>query len=95
VADFGLARITQENDYENVEQVGLAASVRWTAPEAFKGIFTSKSDIWSFGILLYEMFTKGQIPYPGMNFWILVVPRPTVFLQLIFINKHQYILYKQ
>ena len=42
--------------------------VKWTAPEALMyGRFTIKSDMWSFGILLYELFTYGQAPYPGMN----------------------------
>lgn len=38
--------------------------VRWMAPESFvDGIFTYKTDIWSFGILIYEIITFGQIPY--------------------------------
>ena len=40
--------------------------VKWTAPEAISfGKFTVKSDVWSFGILLMELFTYGQVPYPG------------------------------
>lgn len=44
--------------------------IKWTAPEAFisegaAGSFSIKSDIWSFGILLYEMVTYGRHPYPG------------------------------
>lgn len=39
---------------------------KWTAPEALaRGHYTIKSDIWSFGILLHEIFSKGQEPYPG------------------------------
>lgn len=66
VADFGLARIIEEDYY--VAQVGAKFPIKWTAPEAAsKGKFTSKSDVWSFGILLYELITKGQVPYPGMS----------------------------
>ncbi len=43
-------------------------AVKWTAPEAmFKNKFSIKSDVWSFGILLYELVTFGRFPYPGMS----------------------------
>ena len=43
-------------------------SVKWTAPEAFlHHRFSIKSDVWSFGIFLYEVITYGGFPYPGMN----------------------------
>lgn len=42
--------------------------VRWMPPEAFlEGIFTSKTDVWSFGILLWEIFSMGYMPYPGRH----------------------------
>ncbi|PNJ18152.1 MATK isoform 3 [Pongo abelii] len=62
VSDFGLAK---------AERKGLDSSrlpVKWTAPEALKhGKFTSKSDVWSFGVLLWEVFSYGRAPYPKMS----------------------------
>lgn len=66
VADFGLARVIVDNEYSAHQ--GARFPVKWTAPEAISfGKFTVKSDVWSFGILLMENFTYGQVPYPGMN----------------------------
>ncbi|KAJ6650313.1 hypothetical protein lerEdw1_013403, partial [Lerista edwardsae] len=66
IADFGLARIIEDNEYTARE--GAKFPIKWTAPEAINyGSFTIKSDVWSFGILLYEIITFGKIPYPGMQ----------------------------
>uniref|UniRef100_A0A673KGR1 Tyrosine-protein kinase n=1 Tax=Sinocyclocheilus rhinocerous TaxID=307959 RepID=A0A673KGR1_9TELE len=66
VADFGLARMENENVYEAKE--GTKFPVKWTAPEAIhENKFTIKSDVWSFGILLYEIVMFGQMPYPNMT----------------------------
>ncbi|NXP59514.1 LYN kinase, partial [Chloropsis cyanopogon] len=66
IADFGLARVIEDNEYTARE--GAKFPIKWTAPEAINyGSFTIKSDVWSFGILLYEIVTYGKIPYPGMS----------------------------
>ena len=66
MADFGLARCIDESIYEARE--GSKFPIKWTAPEAaLYNQFTIKSDVWSFGILCYEVVTKGSTPYPGMN----------------------------
>ncbi|KAF5908958.1 tyrosine-protein kinase Lyn-like isoform X1, partial [Clarias magur] len=63
IADFGLARIIEDDQYTARE--GAKFPIKWTAPEAINyGSFTIKSDMWSFGILIYEIITYGKIPYP-------------------------------
>uniref|UniRef100_A0A4W5M2B7 Tyrosine-protein kinase n=1 Tax=Hucho hucho TaxID=62062 RepID=A0A4W5M2B7_9TELE len=66
IADFGLARVIEDDQYTARE--GAKFPIKWTAPEAINyGSFTIKSDMWSFGVLLYEIITYGKIPYPGMS----------------------------
>ena len=66
VADFRLARVIDEDIYE--APTGEKFPIKWTAPEAaMYNKFTIKSDVWSFGIVIYEVITYGRFPYPGMT----------------------------
>ena len=63
VADFGLARLIREDTY--TAQPGAKFPIKWTAPEGLAyNKFTTKSDVWAFGILLWEIATYGMSPYP-------------------------------
>ena len=65
VADFGLARVIIDDHY-SVSYNSLFPEM-WTAPEAIQfNKFTVKSDVWSYGVLLWEIHTYGRDPYPGM-----------------------------
>ncbi|XP_060027606.1 tyrosine-protein kinase Srms isoform X5 [Erinaceus europaeus] len=64
VADFGLARLLKDDVYSPSSSSKIP--VKWTAPEAANYcIFSQKSNVWSFGVFLYEVFTYGQCPYEG------------------------------
>ncbi|XP_013393693.1 fibroblast growth factor receptor 4-like isoform X2 [Lingula anatina] len=67
VSDFGFARdVIESHQYEMKSQGRVP--VRWMSPEALNDqIFTSQSDVWAYGVLLWEIVTLGCIPYPGMS----------------------------
>lgn len=67
IGDFGMTRDIYETDYYRKGTKGLLP-VRWMAPESLKdGVFTSSSDVWSYGVVLWEMATLASQPYQGLS----------------------------
>ncbi|KAM5229802.1 macrophage-stimulating protein receptor isoform 2-T2 [Hipposideros larvatus] len=69
VADFGMARGILDKEYYSVQQQRHARlPVKWMALESLQTYkFTIKSDVWSFGVLLWELLTRGAPPYPHID----------------------------
>uniref|UniRef100_A0A8C0B172 receptor protein-tyrosine kinase n=1 Tax=Buteo japonicus TaxID=224669 RepID=A0A8C0B172_9AVES len=67
ICDFGLARdVVNNSDY--IVRGNARLPVKWMAPESlFERTYTMKSDVWSYGILLWEIFSLGVNPYPGIQ----------------------------
>lgn len=67
VSDFGLARdIYESGAYETTS--GGKLPVRWMALESLQDYsYTSESDVWSFGVVLWEVETQGQVPYAALG----------------------------
>nr|XP_060617865.1 tyrosine-protein kinase Fer isoform X1 [Anolis sagrei ordinatus]XP_060617866.1 tyrosine-protein kinase Fer isoform X1 [Anolis sagrei ordinatus] len=66
ISDFGMSRQEDDGVYSSsgLKQI----PIKWTAPEALNyGRYTSESDVWSYGIFLWETFSLGVCPYPGMT----------------------------
>ncbi|CAD5233560.1 unnamed protein product [Bursaphelenchus xylophilus] len=68
ISDFGMSRrIYSHAEYYRLSDKQTALPVRWLPPECASGKFTTMSDIWSFGVVLYEIFTFGNMPYGDLS----------------------------
>uniref|UniRef100_A0A1I7YCN9 Protein kinase domain-containing protein n=1 Tax=Steinernema glaseri TaxID=37863 RepID=A0A1I7YCN9_9BILA len=71
IGDFGLCRLTDSSIYQTR---GGKMPVKWTAIESLKDFeHSSKSDVWSFGIVLFEVFSLGEVPYADISISDLLV----------------------
>ena len=67
VSDFGLSR-SLYSSVEDLASVSSGLPVRWMAPEVLMTrMVNNKSDVWSFGVLVWEMFSLGTVPYPTIS----------------------------
>ncbi|EDW03818.1 uncharacterized protein LOC6561746 [Drosophila grimshawi] len=75
ISDFGLTRDVYEDD-AYLKRSRDRVPVKWMAPESLADhVYTSKSDVWAFGVLCWELITLGASPYPGIapqNLWSLL-----------------------
>jgi len=66
VSDFGLSRFVSDDEYTASE--GAKFPIKWSSPEVIDyGKYSSKSDVWSFGVTMWEILSGGQVPYRELN----------------------------
>ncbi|XP_033638684.1 plexin-A4-like [Asterias rubens] len=67
VGDFGLSRDLTEENYYTSNDKEAKLPIKWMALESMeRRVYNTKTDVWSYGVLLWELFTGGLVPYPGI-----------------------------
>lgn len=67
VADFGLSKKIYSSNYYR-QKVAIRVPIKWMAMESLsESVYTTKSDVWSFGVTMWEIVSRGRTPYPGVN----------------------------
>ncbi|XP_034019939.1 tyrosine-protein kinase Mer [Thalassophryne amazonica] len=67
VADFGLSKKIYSSNYYR-QKVAIRVPVKWMAIESLsESLYTTKSDVWSFGVTMWEIVSRGRTPYPGVH----------------------------
>jgi serine/threonine protein kinase len=65
LSDFGMSK---QKKYSIQLEEDLKVPVRWISPESLRyGVYSEQSDIWSIGVMLFEIFTDGSIPYEAIK----------------------------
>lgn len=68
VSDFGLSRNTQHGYYYSNSNINTPLPFKWMSPESLQSsTFTTKSDVWSYGVTCWEILTRGHVPYLGIE----------------------------
>ncbi|CAN2387336.1 BTK motif [Pristimantis euphronides] len=66
VSDFGMTRFVLDDQYTT--STGTKFPVKWSAPEVFRfGRYSSKSDVWSYGVLVWEVFSEAKTPFEHLS----------------------------
>ena len=93
VADFGLSKHVVSKDYYKTENSMQVMPIKWMSIESLeKGIYNTKTDVWSYGVLVWELMTRGIVPYPNLqHFEVLLhlrngyrLPQPNYCPDLVF-----------
>ncbi|KAM9335635.1 tyrosine-protein kinase receptor TYRO3 [Symphorus nematophorus] len=67
VADFGLSKKIYSNNYYR-QTVAIRVPIKWMAMESLsESVYTTKSDVWAFGVTMWEIVSRGRTPYPGVH----------------------------
>ncbi|XP_063784448.1 tyrosine-protein kinase ITK/TSK [Pseudophryne corroboree] len=66
VSDFGMTRFVLDDQYTS--SAGTKFPIKWSAPEVFRyARYSSKSDVWAFGVLVWEIFSEGKTPFEHLS----------------------------